>query len=274
MKKKDDKLILKREKDSGRFDPIHFESLPKSELSIQSPFGYTLKTIVVEPHQTNRYIIFSHGVTENKTNSVKYMNLFLERGFNAVLYDHRRHGDSGGKTTSFGYYEKWDLKAVVDWLKKEKGPDLFFGIHGESMGASTMLLYAGMIEDGANFYIADCPYSDFKAQLAHQLKEDMNLPPRLVLPVADLFLRIRDKYSLKDISPISVIENIKKPVLFIHSEKDDFILPTMSEALYERKKGPKKLFLAVNGVHAQSFNQNRAEYEKTIDEFLTNYVFR
>lgn len=274
IKKKDDKFILKRERDSGRFDPLKFESLPKRELSILSPFGYTLKTIIVEAHHTNRYIIICHGVTENKTNSVKYMNLFLERGFNAVLYDHRRHGDSGGKTTSFGYYEKFDLKAVVDQLKKDIGPNLFLGIHGESMGAATMLLYAGMLEDGADFYIADCPYSDFKEQLAYRLREEMNLPPRLLIPVAALFLRIREKYSLKDISPISVIENIKKPILFIHSQKDDFILPFMTEALYERKKGPKKLFMAANGVHAQSYNENQEAYEKAIDEFLTDFVFR
>ena len=274
MKKKDDELILKREIDSGRFDPIQFETLPKKEISLLSPFGYPLKTIIVEPHETNKYIIFCHGVTENKTNSMKYMNLFLNLGFNAVIYDHRRHGESGGNTTSFGHYEKFDLKEVVDRLKQEKGSDLLIGIHGESMGAATMLLYAGMLEDGADFYIADCPYSDFKDQLAYQLKEEKKLLPRLLLPLADLFLRIRDKYSLKDISPLSVIENIKKPILFIHSQKDDYILPTMTEALYKRKKGPKKLFLAANGLHAQSYNENREDYENNIDEFLTNYVFR
>ncbi len=135
-----------------------------------------------------------------------------------------------------------------------------------------MLLYAGMLEDGADFYIADCPFSDFKEQLAYRLKTEMKLPAKLFLPVADLFLRMREKYSIADVSPISVIENIKKPILFIHSEKDDFILPTMSEALYEKKQGPKKLYLAANGIHAQSFNENREDYEKVIDEFLEQYV--
>ncbi|MBU8879209.1 alpha/beta hydrolase [Bacillus sp. FJAT-29790] len=273
MKKKEDQFILKREREAGRLDPIEYENLPKTDVLIPSPFNYHLKTIVFEPHQTNHYIIISHGVTENKINSIKYMKVFLKRGFNAVIYDHRRHGESGGKTTSYGHYEKFDLKAVVDWLKKEKGPKIKIGIHGESMGAATMLLYAGMLEDGADFYIADCPFSDFKEQLAYRLKTEMKLPIKLVLPVADLFLRMRQKYSIKDVSPISVIENIQKPILFIHSQKDDFILPTMSKALFERKKGPKKLYLAVNGIHAQSYNENREDYEKVIDEFLDEFVF-
>jgi uncharacterized protein len=273
MKKKDDEFILHREKEAGRFNPDEFIRLPKRKLSISSPFGYELKMILIEPHTSNKYIIFSHGVTENKFNSIKYVNLFLNKGFNALIYDHRRHGESGGKTTSYGYYEKYDLKAVVDWLKNDRGSNLLLGIHGESMGAATMLLYAGMIEDGADFYIADCPFSDFKEQLSYRLKSDMKLSPKLLLPIADFFLRIREKYSLQDISPISVIDSIKKPILFIHSKQDDFILPTMTEALFEKKKGPKKLFLAANGVHAQSFNENQADYEKAVDEFLEDYVY-
>jgi uncharacterized protein len=273
MRKKDEQFVLKREIEAGRYDPIKFENLPKREVLIDSPLGYKIKTILVQPHITNRYVIICHGVTENKTNSVKYMNLFLERGFNAVIYDHRRHGESGGKTTSFGHYEKLDLKAVVDWLKQEKGSDLLLGIHGESMGAATTLLYAGMIEDGANFYVVDCPFSDFNELLAYQIKKDIKVPARLVLPLGDFFLRLRDKYSVKEVSPIAVIENIKNPILFIHSQDDKYILPSMTEALYERKQGPKKLFLAVNGAHAQSFNENREDYEKAVDEFLEEFVF-
>jgi uncharacterized protein len=272
MKKKDEQFILNREKEAGRFNPEEFASLPKREVTIGSPFGYPIKALLVEPHPSNCYVIISHGVTETKINSIKYMNLFLKRGFNAIIYDHRRHGESGGKTTSFGHYEKFDLKAVIDWLKKEKGPDLKLGIHGESMGAATMLLYAGMLEDGADFYIADCPFSDLKAQLSYQLKKDFKMVPSLLIPIADLILRFRDKYSIQHVSPISVIENIKHPILFIHSENDDFILPSMTHDLYELKKGPKMLYIAAKGRHAQSFNENPEDYERVIDEFLLTYV--
>lgn len=273
IKKKDDRFIMEREVKAGRMIPDDFERLPRREVLITSPFGYSIKAVLVEPLQTNRYIIFAHGVTENKVNSIKYMNLFLKRGFNAVLYDHRRHGESGGKTTSYGYYEKFDLQAVVAWLKKEKGAGLQLGIHGESMGAATMLLYAGMLEDAADFYIADCPFANFKDQLRYQLKRETKLPLSMLIPIGDLFLRFRDRYSLKEVSPVTVIHHIQHPVLFIHSKKDDYILPSMTEALYAKKKGPKMLYLAEHGRHAQSLNENREDYEKAIDEFLQKFHF-
>lgn len=133
-----------------------------------------------------------------------------------------------------------------------------------------MLLYAGMLEDGADFYIADCPFSDFKEQLAYRLKTEMKLPAKLFLPVADLFLRMREKYSIADVSPISVIENIKKPILFIHSEKDDFILPTMSEALYEKKQGPKNFTLLPMGSMPNPLTKTERIMKKSLTSFWSS----
>ncbi|WP_409251264.1 alpha/beta hydrolase [Bacillus sp. SCS-153A] len=269
LKKKDEQVILHREISAGRLKLEEYHALPKEEVNIPSPFGYNIKAVFVHPNPGNKYMIFCHGVTENKLNSLKYMNLFLKKGFNAVVYDHRRHGESGGKTSSYGFFEKQDLKAVVDELIERQGDDVFFGIHGESMGAATMLLYAGSVEDRADFYIADCPYSDFGEQLLYRVTKEVKLPVgKVLLPLADLFLKLREGYQLRDISPRSVIENIEKPVLFIHSIPDDYIQASMTQELFDKKTGRKKLFLAVNGLHAQSYNENKEEYEKAIDEFL------
>ncbi|MBM7693195.1 fermentation-respiration switch protein FrsA (DUF1100 family) [Peribacillus deserti] len=272
MKKKDDAFIRDREARAKRYIAADYESLPKTSVSIPSSFGYSLHCVFVHPHKSSKWMVFCHGVTESKINSIKYMNLFLNRGFNAVIYDHRRHGESGGVTSSYGHYEKFDLDTIITELLEREGPDIIVGVHGESMGAVTALLYAGMMEDKADFYIADCPFSDFTEQLKHNLKKEVPLLSWMILPIGRLFLKMRDRYSIKEVSPIKHIENIKKPILFIHSAADTFILPDMSSALYEAKKGPKKLFIAENGAHAQSYNENQKEYEQTIDDFLHEYV--
>ena len=52
---------------------------------------------------------------------------------------------------------------------------------------------------------------------------------------------MRDGYTLNLVSPIDVIDQIEKPVLFIHSLQDDFILPKMTEELYEKKTRTKNI---------------------------------
>jgi predicted alpha/beta-fold hydrolase len=149
IKKKTDEELIQRETSEGFYQEQLYYNLPKQLFKLSSPFGYQLSGTVIKQNENKRFIIFCHGVTVHSINSIKYMNLFLKRGWNVILYDHRRHGLSEGKTTSYGHYEKFDLQTVVNWTKEQFGNDIILGIHGESMGAVTTLLYAGMVEDGA-----------------------------------------------------------------------------------------------------------------------------
>lgn len=271
LKTKDSEFILQRETIAKRFDRHWYETVRKEDFWIQSPNGYPLRAVFLRPLDTTRTVIICHGVTENKVNSLKYARLFERLGFNSVVFDHRRHGDSGGTTTSFGYYEKIDLKAIVSAVRDRVGKRALVGIHGESMGAATTLLYAGTYEDEADFYVADCPYSDFSEQLLHIIRTELPFRTSMTLRIANLFLKIRDGYTSALISPREVVKHIDKPVLFIHSLEDTFILPKMTEELYELKTGDKMLKLFEKGAHAKSFNDNPEEYEQIVRLFLHRF---
>lgn len=269
IKKKTDDEIMKRETDDGHDVFESFERMEKTAFVIPSAYGYDIKGYYAAPHDTSNTMIICHGVTVNVLNSLKYMDLFLDLGWNVLIYDHRRHGQSGGKTTSYGFYEKDDLHEVVKWVKDKTGNLGLVGIHGESMGAVTALLYAGAHpDDGADFYIADCPFASFEEQLAYRLKAEYRLPSWPILPIADSFLRFRDGYRARDVSPLAVIETIEKPVLFIHSRHDDYIPVSATERLYKKKPGPKELYIAEAGEHAMSYTKNRDTYRKTVQAFL------
>ena len=272
IKQKDNDFILEREKKARRFDEAWFGSVSKMELSISSPNGYDIKGYFFKPLSTSNTIIICHGVTENKMNSTKYARMFERLGFNTVVYDHRRHGESGGKTTSYGYYEKIDLQAVVQYVRGLTGEGAVLGIHGESMGAATTLLYAGTVADEADFYISDCAFSDFRKLLYLIVKSSISIDLRLAVHITDLFMRLRDGYWTKNILPIEAVKNIEKPVLFFHTLDDSFIPCSMTEDLYAQKAEPKMLCLFEKGAHAQGFNENPAAYEKKVFEFLQRYV--
>lgn len=269
VKKKDEDLILERETSAKRYDEVWYANVDKKEHWIDSENGYKIHAIFLEPHKTNYYAIICHGVTESKVNSFKYARMFEHLGFNSVVYDHRRHGESGGKTTSFGHYEKFDLKAVVDMLKQHVGRDLVFGIHGESMGGATTLLYAGMRDDAA-FYISDCGYADISKQILHVMKTTTSIKTSLTLKLAAFFMKLRDGYHIRTVAPLEAVKSIGSPVLFIHSMEDDFVLPEMSIDMHQVKQGPKAIKLFEEGTHAQSFNIHPEEYKKTVGDFLTD----
>ena len=272
IKPKDPHFIYEREIKALRFDESWYNACPKQELTIPSPNDYLIKGIFLKPLQTKNTIIICHGVTENKMNSIKYARMFERLGFNMVVFDHRRHGDSGGKTTSYGHYEKLDLQAVVDEVRSIIGEDALLGIHGESMGAATMLLYAGTVHDNANFYISDCAFSDFRELLYRIVKNSISIDFRAAVHLTDLFMRIRDGYSFRSVTPTEAVQHIEKPVLFIHSKPDDFIPYEMTETLYEAKPNAKMMKLFEKGDHAQSFNDSPYEYEQLVAQFLYENV--
>lgn len=273
IQKKDDDFILDRELKANRFDENWYNHVKKDEFTIDSPNGYPIKGILLQPCPTKNTVIICHGVTENKINSIKYARMFERLGFNSFVYDHRRHGESGGKTTSYGYYEKFDLDAVVNTVRSVIGEDAKLGIHGESMGAATMILYAGTVGNHVDFYISDCAFSDFEELLRHIVKNSTRINPDIPIHLADFFIRFRDGYRFKHLTPKEAVKNIKKPMLFIHSIPDTFIPCKMTEEMYELKNGPKALKLFEMGAHAQSFNENPREYEETVREFLEKYIY-
>ena len=256
------------EKENGKIDERTFNTWKKEEVIIQSPFGYELFGYYFPVSNSKKAVILSHGITYTLYGSVKYMKMFMDLGFNVFIYDHRHHGRSGGKNTTFGFFEKHDLKAVTDWVEMRIGNGAKIGTHGESMGAAISLQHAA-IDPRIEFVIEDCSFNCLNSLLAYRLKEDYRIPPFLVMPEVRWITRLLTGMVIKEVSPENSVKEIQAPVLFIHGEKDDFIPPVMAQALFSNKlKGPKKLYLAPDAGHAESYWNNPNKYAEEVVAFL------
>ncbi|QGU96896.1 alpha/beta fold hydrolase [Clostridium bovifaecis] len=245
-----------------------FNKLKKKELYIDSPYGYKLHGFFLPKENSKKFIIICHGFTYSLYGSVKYMDLFIKRDFNVLIYDHRYHGLSGGKNVSFGYYEKYDLKTFADWIIDKFGKDSKIGIMGESMGGGIVLQNV-VIDPRIKFCIADCPYSDVTELMKYQLKTQYNLQwlPFLI-PLASLFTKIRAGWSFKDVSPIKDLDKVDTPVLFMHGAEDDYVPTYMSWEMYNVKMGMKDIYIAPNAGHVEAYWSNKEDYDKKVGAFL------
>jgi pimeloyl-ACP methyl ester carboxylesterase len=85
-------------------------------------------------------VVVIHGFKANKSGILKY-TIGLHEDFNLVVYDARNTGRSTGTQTTGGVLEQNDLRAVLDWLERTKGPERV-GVLANSLGAVTALAEA------------------------------------------------------------------------------------------------------------------------------------
>jgi len=221
--------------------------------------------------------IILHGVTSNHKALMDIAYMYSEMDYNVLLWDSRNHGDSEGENISYGYYEKYDLKAVVDWMRNEYGEKIKIGMHGVSMGSSILLSYATGVRDDCSFYIADCPYSDFKKQIFNLSKSTIKMPDfiiSIIMFFTQFFVKLIFKFDIGKVNIIDKMHRVENPVLFLNCRDDDYIDPSMTQELYDKCISEKKsITWFEEGKHGGAFGKNREAYIKAVDDFLNAIEF-
>lgn len=271
----DEKSSIKSYSDRQIINIDYLKSLGREDITIKSKDNLNLHGfLIMNKEKSDKFIILVHGISIGYVGSLKYVETFYKRGFNILVIDQRRHGKSEGKYSTYGYYEKHDVDCWVNYIIERFGNNIYLGLHGESMGAGTVLQYTS-INKYAKFIIADCGYSDMVKLLNYQIKHDYAkcLQPYLLI-VAKLS-RIRAinfaKFDFKHVSPIKVVHSTDLPILFIHGKEDYFVPWTMSVEMYNNKNSGYKQLLLVDGAsHADSIEVNKKAYENAIDKFLSS----
>lgn len=270
---RNEEAVYRREIETKRFPEEFYSGLDKEEVWIQSDYGYSLSCTILDNEITrsaehkHKIAIFCHGYKCSKTASIVYAKILMELGYTALIYDHRNHGSSGKKFTSMGFYEKHDLKKIVDWCYKHYGKKIQVVTHGESMGSATVLSHL-TIDQRVTAVIADCGYSDLIDLLKHQLKTYCHLPSQPFLFLSILFIKLRGGFYAKEVSPQLGAYHSKTPILFIHGDSDNYVPTWMTVKMYEKRSGPKQLFLSRGAKHALSCVADYEKYCQVIREFI------
>ena len=212
--------------------------------------------------------VICHGHTWNRINSLKYANIFYAKGYNVVIYDHAYFGLSDGTHTTVGDKERYDLNTVLDYTRRLFGDNAILALHGESMGAATVLLELGLRTD-IDFVVADCPFSNTMSYYRELCKRLTHLPSFPIVDMANSLAKSKYGYNFTNVSPIDAVKQSKTAICFIHGLADTFIDPHHSRDMLKISANPlSELHLFEGAGHARSHCTNKAMYIAVISNFI------
>lgn len=251
------------------YEEVDFLSSDKKRLK---GWLITARSQVVKDKR-NPVIILCHGLGANKSDLTEFAHFLNLAGFNIFLFDFRGHGESGGKATSFGYWEQRDLKGAIDYLKGRGDlSNANYGLFGISMGGSVAILVAAG-DTSIKAVAADSPYTDLDNSIVRHLKLMYHFPRFPLANFTILAYRLRFLTNSQNISPLRAISRISPRAIFLINGAQDPRMPaSLVSGLYNKAGEPKELWLVPDAGHMQSYAIAGKEYKKRLINFFNSYL--
>ena len=291
---------------SKHYDTGWFSDLKKESYTVKGYKGYTLHVMHCEnpkpvteeaagdiaygEHtqdtgiQKKKFVIITHGYTDNRYGMLKYMRIYLDRGYHCIIWDLRGHGENKKAPCTYSVLEAKDLYALIQDTKARYGNDILLGLHGESLGAATTVRVLGEgrqtvreketapeEKNEVDFAVADCGFSDF-VNVLERVFSYRHLPIWL-LRVISPWAKLQCGCSFFSMRPIDALKGNTVPLLFIHGQEDTFILPENSRRMQETTGGYSELHLIPEAGHAVSVLTDPEGYASIVHAFLDHLGF-
>jgi pimeloyl-ACP methyl ester carboxylesterase len=206
-------------------------------------------------------VIYLHGTADNRGSAVGVIRRFTAAGLDVVAYDSRAHGVSGGEFCTYGYFEKTDLRRVIDGLPPH--PVVLFGA---SLGAA-VALQAAAGDARVAAVIAVEVFSDLRTIARERAPRVLT---RSAIQKAFDVAEARAQFRVDSVSPVQAARSIRVPVLLVHGAEDRDTPPEHSRRVLAELAGPKRLILVPGAGHNQSLGGNLVwpEIDRWIDDGL------
>lgn len=249
-----------------------YDNTYHQEIIIKNRKGENLHAAeFLNPSNSNTWAICLHGWTNVNREMSSYAMEFYKRGFNVLIPDLRGHNNSEHKFVTMGWNDRLD---VVDWINSivKENPKALIVLHGVSMGAATTMMVTGeKLPENVVCAIEDCGFMGVKEIFTDQCIRKYHLPPKLVMPQSSLVNKLMNGFFFKEASCVKQLKKSKTPTLFIHGDKDDFVLIENLDPVYNACAAAKEKYIIKGAEHAVSSHWFHEEYWQVVDNFLKKY---
>ena len=221
------------------------------------------------PHGT---IFLLHGHNSCKEAMLRLGQLFAAQGYNALLYDSRGQGESGGRFCTFGYYEHRDCSRCLDEVVARYGTEAgAVAIYGNSFGGAVAL--QAMAQD-ARFR---CGVVESTFATLHEIVQDyeFQLSGRRLDRLSDAALEragVLAGFPPAAVCPEDAARHIRRPVLMIHGTADTNISFRYGKRIFQNLTTPGSEWFPVPGAnHGDLWQVGGEPYRARILDFIAHW---
>ena len=227
--------------------------LPFESVKIETDDGIKLDGWFVPATPSRGVLLFFHGNAGNISHRLQSLKIFHDLGLSTLIIDYRGYGRSEGAPSEQGTY--LDAEAAWRYLTQQRDiPPQNIVLFGRSLGAAVASYLATQHTPGA--LIVESGFTSVPSLAA-------DLYPFLPARWLSRFHYDTETY----------LQNIKCPVLIVHSREDEIIPFEHGRRLYRSAREPKQ-FLELQGGHNDGFLVNEQDYVNGLDAFLTAHFGR
>lgn len=214
-------------------------------------------------------ILFFHGYRCSSLRDGNGIFLYTRKlGYNVLLVDQRAHGNSEGKTITFGIKERFDCKKWVEYVVERFGIEQKVYLSGLSMGAATVLMASDVgLPENVIGILADCPYSSPKEILCTVMRK-LGFPAKPTYYLAKLSAKLIGRFDVEETSALEAVKRSQIPTLIIHGDSDDFVPCSMSMDCQMVGEDHVELLLIKGAGHGMSHCVDTPSYEKAVLAFF------
>lgn len=199
-------------------------------------------------------VLLLHGIRDSKRSSLEAARAHVQRGFRAIAWDSRGHGESTGRYLTYGVEEARDMRALADSLARRGllTPPLM--VVGTSYGAATAIQYAA-IDDRVARLVAIAPFASLREVVPAYVHLFLGGASALV-PSFWVDSRIDEAARAAGFDPDAacprcVAPRVRAATLLIASRDDERIPYQQSVAIRDAMGGRATLMLVDRASHVQ-----------------------
>ena len=195
--------------------------------------------------------------------------IYLDNGYNVIIYDLRGHGMNSKTITTFTILEREDLYAMI-LDSRRRYPDMkVLGLHGESLGAGTTVAVLEK-KPPVDFAVVDCGFYDMVPVFEVAIRS-YHLPVFMV-KVASMCAKVIYGYSFRQMRPIEALPDNQVPLLFMHGSCDELVSPEHSRKMSKATAGYSEVHMIPNAGHADAVFTDPEMYRIIVTDFLRKIV--